>query len=42
VFRAVDRPEYGSLVNSQVLAASERLGPGDLGELLASGTTWRT
>ncbi|MFN2506635.1 MAG: 2-oxoacid:ferredoxin oxidoreductase subunit beta, partial [Acidimicrobiales bacterium] len=40
VFRAVERPDYGSLVNHQVLAACERLGPGDLASLLASGTTW--
>jgi 2-oxoglutarate ferredoxin oxidoreductase subunit beta len=42
VFRAIDRPDYGSLLNRQVLAAGERLGPGDLGELLSSGTTWQT
>ena len=42
VFRAVDRPDYGSLVNRQVVAAGERLGPGDLGDLLSSGTTWQT
>ena len=41
-FRAVDRPDYGSLVNRQVVAAGERLGPGDLGDLLSSGTTWQT
>jgi 2-oxoglutarate ferredoxin oxidoreductase subunit beta len=40
VFRAVERPDYGSLVNQQVLQAAERRGPGDLRELLASGTTW--
>ncbi|HVL05781.1 MAG TPA: 2-oxoacid:ferredoxin oxidoreductase subunit beta [Acidimicrobiales bacterium] len=42
VFRAVDRPDYGTLVNRQVVAAGERLGPGDLGDLLSSGTTWTT
>jgi 2-oxoglutarate ferredoxin oxidoreductase subunit beta len=42
VFRAVERPDYGSLVNRQVVAAGERLGPGDLGELLSSGTTWQS
>ena len=40
VFRAVERPDYGSMLNHQVLAASERLGSGDLASLLASGTTW--
>jgi 2-oxoglutarate ferredoxin oxidoreductase subunit beta len=42
VFRAVDRPDYGDLLNHQVLAAAERSGPGDLAALLASGTTWET
>ena len=42
VFRAVERPDYGTLVNRQVVAAGERLGPGDLGDLLSSGTTWQT
>ncbi len=41
VFRAVERPNYGSLVNDQVLAARQRQGPGELGELLTSGTTWK-
>ncbi|HEX2191772.1 MAG TPA: 2-oxoacid:ferredoxin oxidoreductase subunit beta [Acidimicrobiales bacterium] len=40
VFRAVDRPDYGTLVNHQVLAARERQGPGELAQLLTSGTTW--
>ncbi len=40
VFRAVERPDYGSLVNRQVLEARERQGPGELSELLSSGTTW--
>jgi 2-oxoglutarate/2-oxoacid ferredoxin oxidoreductase subunit beta len=40
VFRAVERPDYGSLVNRQVLAARERQGPGELAHLLTSGTTW--
>jgi 2-oxoglutarate ferredoxin oxidoreductase subunit beta len=42
VFRAVERSDYGTLVNRQVVAAAERLGPGDLAELLSSGTTWQT
>jgi 2-oxoglutarate ferredoxin oxidoreductase subunit beta len=40
VFRAVERPHYGALVNQQLVAAAERKGPGDLAELLASGSTW--
>ena len=40
VFRAVDRADYGSLVQDQLLAASARKGPGDLTNLLHSGTTW--
>jgi 2-oxoglutarate ferredoxin oxidoreductase subunit beta len=40
VFRSVERPDYGSLVDAQVLAAQARRGPGDLELLLKSGTTW--
>jgi 2-oxoglutarate ferredoxin oxidoreductase subunit beta len=40
VFREVDRPEYASSVSAQVAAASERKGPGDLGDLLRSNGTW--
>jgi 2-oxoglutarate ferredoxin oxidoreductase subunit beta len=40
VFRDVQRPDYGSLVNQQLVAAAERKGPGDLAELLTSGSTW--
>ena len=40
VFRAVDRPDYGTLVTEQVDAAVERDGPGDLTALLHSGATW--
>jgi 2-oxoglutarate ferredoxin oxidoreductase subunit beta len=40
VFRAVERPHYGALVNQQLVAAAERKGPGDLAQLLASGSTW--
>ena len=40
VFRAVQRPDYGTLVQQQVLDARERQGPGDLAALFASGTTW--
>lgn len=40
VFRAVERPDYGSLVQGQLVDAAARKGPGDLGVLLSSGTTW--
>ena len=40
VFRAVQRPDYGSLVQDQLVAAAARKGPGDLVALLRSGTTW--
>jgi 2-oxoglutarate ferredoxin oxidoreductase subunit beta len=40
VFRAVERPDYGSEVDAQLLEAQSRKGPGDLQALLASGTTW--
>jgi len=40
VFRDVDRPDYGSLVQQQVAAASEKKGPGDLAALLRSNGTW--
>ena len=40
VFRAVERPDYGSMVNQQLLDAAERKGPGDLAALLSSGSSW--
>jgi 2-oxoglutarate ferredoxin oxidoreductase subunit beta len=40
VFRAVQRPVYGTLVEQQMADAGARQGPGDLASLLASGTTW--
>jgi 2-oxoglutarate ferredoxin oxidoreductase subunit beta len=40
VFRAVQRPDYGSLVSHQLVVAAEQKGPGDLAKLLASGNTW--
>jgi 2-oxoglutarate ferredoxin oxidoreductase subunit beta len=40
VFRSVARADYGSLVNQQLVAAAEAKGPGDLGALLKSGSTW--
>jgi 2-oxoglutarate ferredoxin oxidoreductase subunit beta len=41
VFRAVERPTYGEQIQNQLLAAQDRQGPGDLGKLLASGSTWQ-
>jgi len=40
VFRAVDRPDYGSEVSRQLAQSHERSGPGDLQALLRSGATW--
>jgi 2-oxoglutarate ferredoxin oxidoreductase subunit beta len=40
VFRDVARPVYEQAVQHQLVAASERSGPGDLGALLGSGGTW--
>jgi 2-oxoglutarate ferredoxin oxidoreductase subunit beta len=41
VFRAVDRPDYGALVQSQLVDAAARRGPGDLDALLHSSSTWQ-
>jgi len=40
VFRAVERPDYGTLVDRQLVDAQEHKGPGDLEALLRSGSTW--
>jgi 2-oxoglutarate ferredoxin oxidoreductase subunit beta len=40
IFRSVERGEYASAVAAQMVAAIERKGPGDLGELLRSNGTW--
>ena len=40
VFRAVERAVYGDAMNSQIEAAQERQGRGDLTALLDSGSTW--
>jgi 2-oxoglutarate ferredoxin oxidoreductase subunit beta len=40
VFRAVERSDYGALMDAQLLEAQARKGPGDLESLLKSGTTW--
>ena len=40
VFRDVQKPVYGEGMESQLLAAADRQGPGDLAQLLSSGDTW--
>jgi 2-oxoglutarate ferredoxin oxidoreductase subunit beta len=40
VFRAVERADYGTMLNQQLVTAAERRGPGDLDALLRSGSTW--
>ena len=40
VFRAVQRPDYGSETDRQLAAATARSGPGDLRALLHSRPTW--
>ena len=40
VFRDVQRPVYGELMERQIEAATAKLGPGDLRKLLHSGDTW--
>jgi 2-oxoglutarate/2-oxoacid ferredoxin oxidoreductase subunit beta len=40
VFRDVVRPVYDDLMSAQLDQATAKLGPGDLGALLASGDTW--
>jgi 2-oxoglutarate ferredoxin oxidoreductase subunit beta len=40
VLRDVERPTYEAEVQRQLVAASDRQGPGDLGALLDSGATW--
>ena len=40
IFRDVQRTEYASAVNDQLIAASEAKGPADLQSLLRSNGTW--
>ncbi len=40
VFRDVERPGYGSMVNNQVSEIIAKQGAGDLNNLLTSGDTW--
>jgi len=41
VFRAVERPSYDDLMTAQIEAARQKLGDGDLAELLAGSDTWQ-
>jgi 2-oxoglutarate ferredoxin oxidoreductase subunit beta len=40
VLRDVERPEYGSEMNRQIEETTAKRGPGDLGALLRSGSSW--
>jgi 2-oxoglutarate ferredoxin oxidoreductase subunit beta len=40
VFRAVERPDYGTETDRQLAAATDKAGPGDLTALLHSRPTW--
>ncbi|MEU5403160.1 2-oxoacid:ferredoxin oxidoreductase subunit beta, partial [Streptomyces sp. NPDC005963] len=40
VFRSTQRPVYDTLMNNQLDTATEQLGKGDLGSLLAGKDTW--
>jgi 2-oxoglutarate ferredoxin oxidoreductase subunit beta len=40
VFRSVDRPVYEDVVQQQLVAAQERSGPGDLRQIIESGSVW--
>ena len=40
VIRAVERPSYDDLMTAQIEAARQKLGDGDLAELLAGSDTW--
>jgi 2-oxoglutarate ferredoxin oxidoreductase subunit beta len=41
VIRAVERPSYDDLMTAQIEAARQKLGDGDLAELLAGSDTWQ-
>jgi 2-oxoglutarate/2-oxoacid ferredoxin oxidoreductase subunit beta len=41
VFRQVERPSYDEMMSAQIDAARQKLGDGDLGELLAGADTWQ-
>jgi 2-oxoglutarate ferredoxin oxidoreductase subunit beta len=41
IFRKVERPSYDEMMSAQIDAARQKLGDGDLGELLAGADTWQ-
>ena len=40
VFRAVDRPDYGTAMDQQLIESQKSRGPGELSDLLSSLPTW--
>jgi 2-oxoglutarate ferredoxin oxidoreductase subunit beta len=40
VFRAVERPEYGTQMSEQIVQTQEKRGLGDVAALLRSGSSW--
>jgi len=40
IFRDIERPAYDALLLSQIAAAVDQRGRGDLRQLLNAGTTW--
>ncbi len=40
IFRDVQRPVYGDAMEAQIASATEKLGSGDIANLLRSGDTW--
>ena len=40
VFRAVERPEYGTQMSEQIVQAQQKRGLGDVAALLRSGSSW--
>jgi 2-oxoglutarate ferredoxin oxidoreductase subunit beta len=40
IFRAVERPDYATLLDAQIAEERKKKGPGDLAALLRSGVTW--
>jgi 2-oxoglutarate ferredoxin oxidoreductase subunit beta len=40
VFRAIERPEYGSQMSEQITQTQEKRGLGDVAALLRSGSSW--
>ena len=40
VFRAIERPEYGTQMSEQITHSQEKRGLGDVAALLRSGSSW--